>query len=143
MALIFVLLRQAILAGYKILIPLLVEHHFRRGLFLSTPSYTAPDDQWSLKWYILITIISLLFPSAYRDLVGYSTFIAAQPTDQLRWTLFRLPNLKNGPVGPAKTAFKGDGNDGWNLERKALAEWVLLEMKQEKWVGKAPIIFDA
>lgn len=125
------------------LIPLLIEHHFERGLFLSTPSYTAPGDTWSIKWYLAVSMIWLLFPTAYRDIVDYSTFIASQPINELRWTLFRLPNLRSGPPGPARAAFKGDGNDGWNLERKALAEWVLLEMKQEKWVGQAPIIFNA
>ena len=29
------------------------------------------------------------------------------------------------------------------LGRKALAIWLLVEMKEEKWVGKAPILLNA
>ena len=118
-------------------------NHYKRALFLSTPSYTAAGDKWSLKWSLVIGLLWLLVRSLYFDVVNAAGFIASQPVEGLRWTLFRVPNLRSGPACPAKAAFKGDGNDGWNLERKSLAEWVLLEMEQEKWVGKAPIIFNA
>ncbi|KAJ9625995.1 hypothetical protein H2204_010294 [Knufia peltigerae] len=129
--------------GYKILIPLLIEHDVQRALFLSTPSYVVAKDHWSLAWYLATGIVWLLFNSAWHDVVDCSEYVASQPTDKLRWTLFRLPNLKSGPAGPAKTAFRGDGNDGWNLDRKTLAIWVLNEIEQEKWVGEAPIVFNA
>lgn len=96
-----------------------------------------------MAWYLATGIVWLLFNSAWHDVVDCSEYVASQPTDKLRWTLFRLPNLKSGPAGPAKTAFRGDGNDGWNLDRKTLAIWVLNEIEQEKWVGEAPIVFNA
>ncbi len=51
--------------------------------------------------------------------------------------------LRSGPGCAAKTGYNGDGNDGWSLEGKAMADWVLLEMVQEKWTGKAPMISNA
>lgn len=122
---------------------MLIEHHVQRGLFLSTPSYVVPKDQWSLMWYLTTGLMWLLFNNAWNDVVACSDYVASQPTSQLRWTLFRLPNLQNRDAGPAKTAFRGDGNDGWNLNRKTLAVWVLNEIEQEKWVGEAPIVFNA
>ena len=88
-------------------------------------------------------MIWLLMRRLYLDIVHAAKFIVSQPTDKLKWTLFRVPNLGKGPACPVKAAFKGDGNDRLHLDRKALAEWVLLEMTQEKWIGRAPIISNA
>lgn len=134
---------QSVLAGYQNLIPKLIAHNIKRGLFLSTPSYSSPDDSWAPGWYVIITLLWLSLNWAYRDVVGFSEYIASQPVDKLRWTLFRLPNLRSGPARPVIATVKGKDKFNWNLERKGLAEWVLLELKQEKFVGKAPVIYNA
>lgn len=120
-----------------------MKHNVRRGLFLSTPSYSSPDDVWSPTWYFIITLLWLTVNWGYREVVESSKYIASQPVDQFRWTLFRVPNLRSGPARPVVTTLKGRDTFNWNLERKALAEWVLLELKQEKFVGKAPLIYNA
>jgi hypothetical protein len=134
---------QSIVKGYQILVPKLIAHKVGRGVFLSTPSYSSPDDFWSPRWYIIITLLWLTLNWAYNEVVSFSKYIASQPVDQFRWTLFRVPNLRSGPARPVITAVKGRDMFHWNLERKALAEWVLSELKQEKFVGKSPVIYNA
>ncbi|KAK5058798.1 hypothetical protein LTR84_011062 [Exophiala bonariae] len=133
----------SILQGYENLVPKLIAHDFKRGLFLSTPSYNSPEDSWAPGWYLIISLLWLTLNWAYRDVVGFSTYIASQPVDKLRWTLFRVPNLRSGPARPVVTTFKGKDRFNWNLERKALAEWVLLELKQDRWIGRAPVLYNA
>lgn len=97
----------------------------RRGLFLSTPSYGSPDDTWSPKWYFLITLVWLAVNLGNNEIVDSSGYIASQPVHQFCWTSFCVPNLRSRPARPVIATAKGKNIFDWNLERKALAEWVL------------------
>lgn len=71
---------------------------------------------------------------------GIGAFVEWQPSEQLNWTLFRVPFLTNGKAGPVKASWAGRGEDGMFLSRKSLARWVLGEIEEKKWVGDAPLI---
>jgi hypothetical protein len=46
-----------------------------------------------------------------------------------------VPILRNGEAVPVKAGYVGDV--GISLERKALAEWLLMEMEERKFVESA------
>lgn len=54
-----------------------------------------------------------------------------------------MPNLRSGSARPTKAVMIGHGDDSLSLERKALAEWVLKEVEEENWVGRAPLLLNA
>lgn len=126
--------------GLKQLYPLLLENGFKRVLVLSTPSYTVPEDKGGLKWKGVVMLIKLIGGSAYEEITSFSALTASQPVDRLKWTIFRVPFLTNGAVADVTAGYTGDGNDSLTLSRKSMAKWVVQEIQDEKWVGKAPFL---
>lgn len=70
-------------------------------------------------------------------------FVQSQDVKEIKWTLFRVPILKDGEKKEVKATFPGMGGDGMFLNRKSLAAWVVREMGGgSKWIGKAPVVSD-
>lgn len=108
---------------------------------LCTPSFVAPQDVGSVKWKMLVALIKVIGGSAYEEFSKLGGFVASQDAAQLKWTVFRVPMLGNGPEKPVHTTFAGSGHDGMLLTRKSIVAWVLKEMKVEsEWIGKAPLL---
>ena len=136
---------QPITEGFQLLWPLLIKHGFTRALQLSTPSFQVPDkDRFSAFWLSGVTFIRVTLGSAYKEIVGFSSFIASQPADQLKWTLFRVPLLVAGKEGDenkkVKAGFKGGEKDGYYLSRRRLAAWALEESERGEWLCEAPVL---
>ncbi|PGG98829.1 hypothetical protein AJ80_09466 [Polytolypa hystricis UAMH7299] len=125
----------------KAIFPLLVANKFTRAMVLGTCSYPAPQDKGALKWKASVVLIKMIGGSAYQEFNGLGTFVTSQDAAQLKWTLFRVPFLGNGPEAPVTATFTGMGDDGMFLSRKSIAAWVLAEMGEDSsWVGKAPVL---
>ena len=52
----------------------------------------------------------------------------------------RVPILTNGAAKPTVATILGSGEDGLLLSRKSLAAWLLKELEEGKWIGKAPVL---
>lgn len=85
-------------------------------------------------------LIKMIGGTAYQEMVGIGAVTTEQPVDKLAWTIFRVGFLTNGPAGPVEATYTGSGKDSMTISRDSIAEWVLLEAEEEKWVGKAPYI---
>lgn len=86
-------------------------------------------------------MIKIVGGTAYEEIVGLSAYISSQPIDKLKWTLFRVPFLRNGEaIRRVKASYLGSGEDGMVLDRESTATWILEEIREEKWVGKAPFL---
>jgi hypothetical protein len=129
--------------GFKIIVPLLQKYKYTRTLVLSTASYKAPEDKLSLLYWLLVMVVYLAVRSAYDEINGYAPIVTSTPVEELGWTVFRVPMLKNGEAVEVKAGFVGEKGVGMALERRALAEWVLVEMEEGKWVGKCPAVSNA
>jgi hypothetical protein len=125
----------------KLIFPLLIENHFKRAMVLGTCSFTAPEDKGALKWKASVILIKIIGGSAFQEFRGLGEFVTSQDVSKLKWTLFRVPFLGNGPEAPVRAAYTGSGEDGMFLSRKSIAAWVLNEMNEDSsWIGKAPAL---
>ncbi|KAL1984024.1 hypothetical protein VTN96DRAFT_9621 [Rasamsonia emersonii] len=125
----------------KLIFPLLIANNFKRALVLGTCSFQAPQDKGALKWKASIILVKIIGGSAFEEFNGLGAFVTSQDVTQLKWTLFRVPFLNNGPEAPVTATFTGSGRDGMFLSRKSIAAWVLKEMNEESnWIGKAPVL---
>jgi len=52
----------------------------------------------------------------------------------------RVPILTNGAAKPVVATIAGSGEDGLLLSRKSFAVWLLKELEEGKWIGKAPVL---
>jgi hypothetical protein len=48
--------------------------------------------------------------------------------------------LTNSAAKPTTATIIGSGEDGLLLSRKSLAVWLLKELEEGKWIGKAPVL---
>lgn len=136
--------RQPITNAYNILMPLLIANSYKRALVLSTASWAVEEDKSSTKWSLIVGVIRVFAPSAYREIVGCSQVVTAQDVDKLPWTLFRVPILTTSAARDVQESLVGDGTDGVLLSRHSLAKWVAKELAPDsKWIGKCPLIHDS
>jgi hypothetical protein len=119
---------------------LLQKYSYTRTLFVSTASYSDPQDSFSFMYWLMIWSVYLFFYGAYTEIIAMTSQMIALPSE-LNWTVFRVPMLKDGEPKPVKAGYIGDV--GVQLERKGLAEWALKEMEEEKWTGKCPAVANA
>ncbi len=124
----------------KIIFPLLIAARYERAFVLGTCSWTAPDDLGALKWKASVILIKIIGGSAYQEFNGLGAFVASTKVEDLKWTLFRVPFLGNGEAKPVTATYTGTGQDGMFLTRSSIAQWVLQEVQEEKWVGKTPVL---
>lgn len=102
-------------------------------------------------------MIKLAGGSAYDEVNGIGRVVSALPTSDLQWTLFRysltricsfgkqltfgsVPLLTNGEAKPVRAGMIGEGQDGIVLSRRSIAVWILQELSEKKWIGKAPAL---
>jgi hypothetical protein len=127
--------------AYRIILPLLQKHNYTRALFISTASYRAPQDAFSILYSLMVWSVYLFFSTAYKEINGFTPLFTEIPVEELAWTVFRVPVLRDGKTGPVKAGCVGVV--GLSVERKALAEWVLEEMEQGRWIGRCPALSNA
>ncbi|KAK4493913.1 hypothetical protein PRZ48_015099 [Zasmidium cellare] len=128
---------------YEKLFPMILsdpQTKIKRCLCCTTPSYKIPDDKPSWKWWFCVLAIWLIGGSAYDEVNGIGRVVSALPLSEIEWTLFRVPALTNGEAKPVRAGNVGEGKDGIILSRKSIAIWVLQELQEKKWVGKAPAL---
>jgi hypothetical protein len=132
--------KQPVADGYKVILPLLEKHKYERNLFLSTASYHDPADTFSFAFLILVCMIRTFAHPAYVEINAMNTQFVNLP-GRMKWTVYRVPILRSGETKPIRAGMIGE--TGMFLERKGLAEWLLKEMEEEKWVGKCPALSNA
>jgi len=130
----------------KIIFPLLAESHYERALVHSSYAYVAPEDHNSLKWGALRTFSRIMDSKSSKESADLGSWIAAQPTSGVGWTLVRAPFLSNRKkeIKGISAGFVGSGRDGMFLSRSGLVDWILEELgkrsRESDWVGKAPLV---
>ncbi|KAJ6098220.1 hypothetical protein N7499_002594 [Penicillium canescens] len=103
--------------------------------------WCSEHDRGALKWKASIILIKIIGGSAYDEFKGLGAFVTSQDASQLKWTLFRVPFLNNGPDAPVTATYTGTGSDGMFLSRISLATWVSDQISEDSdWIGKAPVL---
>lgn len=128
--------------GTALIVAAMRRHGVRRLIATATPSARDPNDRFSLPFALAVTMIRTLARGAYDDIVATSEVVR---TSGLDWTLARLPMLADPKPGAAVHAgYVGDGKLRlFSLSRNTLADFLLAEATNPRWVGKAPALCDA
>lgn len=130
--------------GYERVIGGLEKYGYERLMVTSTASYLAPTDRFSILFKLMVLGVYLFFRGAYDEINGFTPLVTSLDKERIKWTVFRVPMLRNGNGGREVSAgYVGEGHVGVVLDREALADWVLGEMEEEKWVGKCPALANA
>ena len=98
-----------------------------------------PNDAGGLAGKVIGGLIKLLARQAYED--GLAAAAEIRAADDLDWTMVRLPMLSDGPGGRGslRIGYLGKGT-GPRLSREDLAEFMLRELVERRYVRQAPVI---
>ena len=124
--------------GMKYIIAAMNKHGVRRLIALSTASSKDPNNKPGIKIKMMITLVKTISPDGYADIVGWSEVIRASNLD---WTLVRVLLLDDKPkTGNVKTGYPGRSELGTHISRADLADFMLKQVKDTKYIRQAPII---
>lgn len=110
-----------------------------RRFILSLPmSASDPNDSFDFKFKFLVTLIKLAKRAAYKDIINIAEVVRKSECD---WTIVRVPLPNNKPKsGNIKVGYLGKGVIGLQLSRADLAEFMLKQIKDKKFLHQAPAI---
>jgi len=129
--------------GYAVVLEAMRRAGVRRLVALGTPSIKDEKDKFSLAYYAMVTAVAVGANSGYRDIVAVGEVIRG--SEDVDWTLVRVPLLKNDKNREVRAGYIGDGfaGAGYTVSRQGFAAFVLQELEKGEWVKCAPLITSA
>lgn len=129
---------KPITVGTQNIIAAMKKQGVRRLIISSTASAKDPKDRPELRFGVMIGMVKLFIRAAYEDIV--STAEAVRKSD-LDWTIVRLSLLNNDPrSGKVKVGYMGRGEVRTRISRADIADFMLKQVKDQKYLGQAPLI---
>jgi putative NADH-flavin reductase len=131
---------KPITIGTQNIIVAMKKQGVRRLIISCTASAKDPKDKPELRLRVMIGIVKLFIHAAYEDIV--STAEAVRKSD-LDWTIVRLSLLNNGPKsGKVRVGYMDRGEVGTRISRADIADFMLKQVKDPKYLRQAPLISD-
>lgn len=127
--------------GTALIVAAMQRHGVKRLIATATPSARDPKDRFSLPFALAVMMIRALQRGAYDDIVATAAVVRGSSLD---WTLARLPMLADPrPGATVHAGYVGDGQLRlFSLSRNALADFLLAEATDPRWIGTAPALSD-
>ncbi|KAI0757391.1 NAD-P-binding protein [Daedaleopsis nitida] len=126
--------------AYALILDIMKQRNVKRLIALGTTSMKDPHDKFSPVFKVLVSGVAVFAHNAYKDVVAIGETIRAAPPGELVWTIARVPLLTEKPERDVVAGYVGDGKTGTILSRAAFAAFVLKELGENQWCGKAPLI---
>ncbi|MGD0804389.1 MAG: SDR family oxidoreductase [Candidatus Bathyarchaeia archaeon] len=110
----------------------------RRLVASSTLSVKDPEDKPNLMTSLLVGIVKTTMRAAYEDIIGIAETIRGSDLD---WTIIRIALLNNNvKTGVVRVGYIGTGQVGLGVSRIDLANFMLEQVEDKKYLRKAPAI---
>ncbi len=122
----------------RVLLPAMRAAGVRRLVFLTGAGVRVEGDAPTVADLTIRGVMRLLQPDILAD--GQAA-VAAVTTSDLEWTVVRVPRLTDADAkGSIRSAAHVGGDTGTTLGRADLARFLLDEVDQGRWTGKAPVV---
>lgn len=129
---------KPITEGIQNIIAAMKKEGVRRLIISSTASAEDPSDEPDLRFKILVEIVRLLIRPSYEEIIGTANAVRKSGLD---WTIVRLSLLNNGPrSGKVRVGHKGRGEVGLRIARADIADFMLKQVNDPKYLRQAPLI---
>ena len=126
--------------AYKLIFTAMKAEGVLRFIGTGTPSYIHKKDRFNLFFWILVTLLRLINSNVYHDVVGCTSIVAEEQTVQWSWLRIMSANNKQR-TKKVLFGYLSDGRMTFGAIRRAdLADVMLDELIEDKWVGQMPII---
>ena len=129
---------KPITQGMLNIIAAMNKYGVRRLIVSSTLSVKDPKDLPDFKSKVLVSFVKLTMRSAYEEILCVAETVRNSDLD---WTILRLTTLNNNPKsGKVRVGYLGMDEVGMRISRADLAEFMLKQVKNKKYLQKSPVI---
>ena len=129
---------KPITRGMQNIIEAMKKQGVRRLIISSTLSAKDPNDLPDFKAKALVNLVKLTMHAAYEEIVSVADTVRKSDLD---WTIIRLTTLNNNPKsGKVRVGYLGKGEVGLRISRADLAEFMLKQVQDTKYLRQAPVI---
>ena len=129
---------KPITRGMQNIIEAMKKKGVRRLIISSTLSAKDPNDLPDFKAKALVNLVKLTMHAAYEEIVSVAETVRKSDLD---WTIVRLTTLNNNPKsGKVRVGYLGKGEVGLRISRADLAEFMLKQVQDTKYLRQAPVI---
>ena len=124
--------------GMQNIIAAMKKHGVRRLIISSTISAKDPNDLPELRARALVNFVKLTMHAAYEEIVSVAETVRASDLD---WTIVRLTLLNDKPKsGKVRVGYLGKGEVGRWVSRADVADFMLKQIEDTKYLRQAPTI---
>ncbi len=109
----------------------------RRLIVLATPSVRSDEDGRSWRVRLIVRLVRLLLPDAYREITGMGR---ETMTSGLDWTVVRQIFPNSRPPSGAAVAGGVSGRTGLAVSRADVARFMLDQVEDRTYVRRLPVI---
>jgi len=111
----------------------------RRLIISSTLSAMDPNDLSEFRTKALVNFVKVTMHAAYEEIVSVAElYVCASDLD---WTIVRLTMLNNNPKsGKVRAGYLGRGEVGTWISRADIADFMLKQIQDTKYLRQAPAI---
>jgi nucleoside-diphosphate-sugar epimerase len=129
----------ALAKGIKNIVDAMKINNVKRLIATATPAYKDSNDKFQIGFAFGIFMVKALIKDSYNNIVLTGNYIAESGLD---WTIVRLPMLSDKPAnGKINAGYTGDGTVSlFSLSRADLADFLLQQVDNKKWLRKSPVI---
>ena len=127
--------------GYAVVLEAMRRTGVRRLIALGTPSIKDAKDRFNMAYSLMVGTVYAGAHSAYTDIVAVGEVIRG--SEDIDWTLVRVPVLKNNKNREVRVGYIGDGVVGYMLSRQGFAAFVIQELEKGEWIKCAPLVTSA
>jgi uncharacterized protein YbjT (DUF2867 family) len=124
--------------GMQSIIAAMKKQGIRRLIITSTLSAKDPNDPLNFRTKALVNLVKITMHDAYEEIVSVAETVRDSDLD---WTIVRLTMLNNNPKsGKVKAGYVGKGEVGTWISRADLADFLLRQVQDTKYLRQAPAI---
>ena len=124
--------------GMQNIIAAMKNQGVRRLIMTSTLSAKDSKDKPDFRTKAMVNIVKTTMHAAYEDIVSVAETVRASDLD---WTIVRLAILNNKPKsGKVKVGYVGTGEVGTQISRADIADFMLKQIEDTKYLREAPAI---
>ena len=124
--------------GMQNIIAAMKNQGVRRLIMTSTLSAKDSKDKPDFRTKAMVNLVKTTMHAAYEDIVSVAETVRASDLD---WTIVRLAILNNKPKsGKVKVGYVGTGEVGTQIRRADIADFMLKQIEDTKYLRQAPAI---
>ena len=124
--------------GMQNIIVAMKKQGVRRLIITSTLSAKDSNDKPDLRIRAMVNLVKTTMHAAYEDIVSEAEAVRVSELD---WTIVRLAILNNKPKsGKVKVGYVGSGEVGTQIRRADIADFMLKQITDTKYLREAPAI---